>query len=106
MSAVERLLPLGLVLVAPPDAAVVSMRALPPPTGVGQRQALNVYAVASLLEKKGWNLFTGQNPACLSICLGESHSSLLAPLLADLEQAVRFVAEHPGQVKVDGSAAV
>ena len=31
---------------------------------------LSIYQVAGLLEKKGWNMFTGQKPAVMSLCLG------------------------------------
>ena len=36
----------------------------------------NIYAVASLLEEKGWNLATGQSPPCLTICIGERHDRI------------------------------
>ena len=38
----------------------------------------NIYAVASLMADMGWNLFTGQMPPVLSICLGENHAELSA----------------------------
>jgi hypothetical protein len=102
VAAVEEMVGWGLCLVAPPDASVVSMRA----AAGGAGSALNIYAVATLMEKSGWNLFTGQHPPCLSICLGENHTDVLEDLLRDLRAAVKTVAENPGQVKVGGNAGV
>ena len=61
----------------------------------------NIYAVASLLEEKGWNLATGQSPPCLSICIGERHDQIVDSFEADLRAAVEFLGfrfRHDGSV--------
>jgi len=65
----------------------------------------SIYAIASLMEDRGWNLFTGQHPPVMSICLGELHGQLLEPFEHDLHAAVQFMDEHPEHMPT-GSAAV
>lgn len=65
----------------------------------------NIYAVASVLEEKGWNLATGQNPPYLGICIGERHSQILDSFEEDLRSAVAFLDENPSY-KPSGAAAV
>ena len=65
----------------------------------------SIYAIASVLEEKGWNLATGQNPPCLSICIGERHSQILQDLEQDLHSTVGFLDGNP-QYKPTGTAAV
>ena len=54
-----------LALLVVPDAACIPI--------VSKDKAVGIYQVASLMEQRGWNLFTGQTPEVLTICLGESH---------------------------------
>ena len=65
----------------------------------------NIYAVASVLEEKGWNLATGQNPPYLGICIGERHSQILNSFEQDLRSAIAFLDENPSY-KPAGAAAV
>jgi len=65
----------------------------------------NIYAIASLMEDRGWNLFTGQFPPVLSICIGELHGEILDAFEADLRAAVEVLDKDPGY-KPTGSAAV
>ena len=57
-------------LLVKPDAAITPIVAAP---GSG----VDIYGVASFLEQKGWNMFTGQHPAVMSVCLGENHLRVL-----------------------------
>jgi len=66
---------------------------------------VGVYQVASVLEKKGWNMFTGQNPPVMTLCIGEQHLQVLPRWAADLKAAVAHVKANPG-LKIDGAAAV
>ncbi|CAK9013463.1 unnamed protein product [Durusdinium trenchii] len=65
----------------------------------------DIYAVASVLEEKGWNLATGQNPPYLGICIGERHSQILDEFEQDLRSAIAYLDENPGH-KPTGAAAV
>jgi len=66
---------------------------------------IDIYKVASVMEKKGWNMFTGQNPPVMTLCVGEQHLKVLEKWGADLRDAVRQVEKNPN-LKVEGNAAV
>jgi sphinganine-1-phosphate aldolase len=85
----------GLRLATDADLAVV------PICGDG----LDVYALATLLEKRGWNFFTGQKPAALSIAIGDQTIDHLDTLLADLKECTAYLLKNP-KTKADGMAAV
>ena len=51
-------------LLVDPVAAIVPMKA-------AEGSGVNIYQLSWLLEKRGWNMFTGQHPPCMSLCLGE-----------------------------------
>ena len=86
----------GVTLVGCPSLAIVPLQ------GEG---GLNVYALATLLEKKGWGMFTGQKPASLGIPIGERTPKLLPQLKKDLQEAVAMLREDPS-IKPEGTAAV
>ena len=70
----------------------------------------NIYSVCSLMEEKGWNLATGQEPPYLAICIGERHGGLLELLEHDLRASVSYLEAHPdyrpqGAAKVYGAMA-
>lgn len=65
----------------------------------------NIYSVASILEEKGWNLATGQDPPYLGICIGERHEDMLERFEVDLRASVAFLDTHP-EHKPQGAAAV
>jgi len=85
----------GLRLATDADCAVV------PICGEG----LDVYALATLLEKRGWNFFTGQKPAALSIAIGDQTIDHLDVLLADLKECTAHLLKNP-KIKAEGNAAV
>ncbi|KAH8069456.1 sphinganine-1-phosphate aldolase [Aureococcus anophagefferens] len=63
-----------------------------------------VYAVAHHMAARGWNLPTGQKPACVSVLLAYQHAGpLLDALLADLRRRRRVAA---ADAKLDGELAV
>jgi len=88
----------GLRLLVTPDAACV-------PIVSTDEAALPIYAVASVLERKGWNPFTGQNPAVMTVCIGEQHLRVIDELIRDLKDAVAAVRAEP-TMKLEGSTAV
>jgi len=63
-----------------------------------------IYKVASMLETRGWNLFTGQHPSTLCVCLSEKHLELADAFETDFAWAVAEVAA--GRGKTSGAAAV
>lgn len=69
------------------------------------KDGLNVYALASLLDERGWSVFTGQKPATLAIPVGEQTPSHVDEFLADLREAVNALIEDPS-IKPAGNAAV
>ena len=89
-----------LQLLVEPDAAIVPIVAAP-----GGALGGTIYQVASVLEAKGWNMFTGQHPPVMSVCLGEQHNRTLGTLLKDLKAAVATVKKNPG-MKLEGQCAV
>ena len=68
-------------------------------------KGLNIYVLATLLERKGWGFFTGQNPPTLGIPIGERTPHLLEGLLADLRECVKTLRANP-ELKAEGNAAV
>mmetsp|Transcript_49385 Transcript_49385/g.105089 ORF Transcript_49385/g.105089 Transcript_49385/m.105089 type:complete len:576 (-) Transcript_49385:155-1882(-) len=66
---------------------------------------LNIYVIASLMEERGWNLFTGQHPPVMSICIGELHKHTKAAFEADLREAVELAESSP-ELRPHGAAAV
>eukprot|EP01059_Diplonema_ambulator_P028258 TRINITY_DN4701_c0_g1_i1.p1 TRINITY_DN4701_c0_g1~~TRINITY_DN4701_c0_g1_i1.p1 ORF type:complete len:530 (+),score=207.77 TRINITY_DN4701_c0_g1_i1:1092-2681(+) len=85
-------------LLTRPDAAMVPICSNSP--------SLNIYLLASLLEKKGWNMFTGQHPAVMSVCVGEQHTpQIIDAWAADVSECIETIKANP-DMKVEGTAAV
>jgi len=87
-----------LELLVQPHAAII-------PIVAKKGSGVEIYQVASVLETKGWNMFTGQNPPVMSVCLGEQHTLLLDDWVNDLEASVAYVKANPG-LKLEGQCAV
>ncbi|GMI34453.1 hypothetical protein TeGR_g3720 [Tetraparma gracilis] len=87
----------GIELLVTPDAAILPM--------VASDKKIDIYLIASRMEKKGWNLFTGQNPPCLGLCIGDVHLKMLDTWVKDLTESVAHVQAHPDE-KPTGNAAV
>mmetsp|Transcript_1593 Transcript_1593/g.1826 ORF Transcript_1593/g.1826 Transcript_1593/m.1826 type:complete len:473 (-) Transcript_1593:529-1947(-) len=85
----------GLKLAVKSDLAVI------PIAGDG----IDVYKVASLMEKRGWSTFTSQNPPLMQICYGEQHLRVMDELLKDLRECSEDVLKNPN-LTVEGDAAV
>eukprot|EP01060_Flectonema_neradi_P030832 TRINITY_DN4553_c1_g1_i3.p1 TRINITY_DN4553_c1_g1~~TRINITY_DN4553_c1_g1_i3.p1 ORF type:complete len:547 (+),score=142.66 TRINITY_DN4553_c1_g1_i3:48-1643(+) len=80
------------------DCAVIPIKSTSPD--------VNIYLLASILEKKGWNMFTGQNPPVMSVCVGEQHSEeVIKEWSSDVKDALAMIKDNPG-MKVEGAAAV
>ena len=66
---------------------------------------LNVYSLATLMERRGWSMFTGQKPATLGIPVGDHTPALLPTLMKDLKESTEYLLAHP-DFKPEGTAAV
>jgi len=82
-------------LVCPTDLATVPIAS----------DEVDIYALASLMEHKGWNLFTGCKPKCMSLCIGERHKEVLDTLIKDLDECLATLLGDPS-IKPSGDAAV
>jgi hypothetical protein len=87
-----------LQLLVVPDAAIL-------PVVARKNSGISIYAVASALEKKGWNMFTGQHPPVMSVCFGEQHLKSIDQWCVDLNDSVAHVKAHPNE-KLEGQCAV
>merc|ERR1712217_602021 len=87
----------GVRLLCDADLAVIPI--------VSDDPAVDIYGVATLLEKRGWNMFTSRDPPCMAVCVGERHGELLPLWLTDLRDSISQLRENPG-VKIEGDAAV
>lgn len=85
----------GLKLLLTSDACIV------PIAGDG----VDIYAVTSQMEKRGWNLFTAREPSCMCLCYGEQHVESADSFLSDLRSSTEHVLANPKE-KVKGEAAV
>merc|ERR1712012_1316828 len=65
----------------------------------------NIYAVASLMEDRGWNLLSGQTPPTLILALGERHGDILESFEADIREVLEFLQQNPNY-KPHGHAGV
>ena len=65
----------------------------------------DVYAIATLMDRHGWNTFTACRPKCLYICIGERHDELLDLWLDDLKLSIDELRADPN-IKVEGDSAV
>jgi sphinganine-1-phosphate aldolase len=67
--------------------------------------SINIYALATLLDKRGWNTFTSGKPAAMAICIGERHEEVLDLWVTDLEECMAELWANPN-VKLEGDSAV
>ncbi|HOC73222.1 MAG TPA: pyridoxal-dependent decarboxylase, partial [Candidatus Hydrogenedentes bacterium] len=85
----------GLCVLGNPVIGVVAVGATDP--------AVRMYAVADLLEARGWHINRLQKPESLQVILNAGHAAVIDPLLADLREAVGHVRAHP-DAAFEGSA--
>jgi len=68
-------------------------------------EQLNVYALATLLEEKGWSVFTGQKPPTITFPVGDQSGDIVDELIRDLGASVTWLLANPGYAP-KGNAAV
>ncbi len=91
-------------------AAIDGLRVLGEPmstvvTWSNRDPAVNVYAVADLLQAKGWSVDRQQHPASVHCTCNASNLPVIDTYLADLAEAVAHVRAHP-ELAREGDAAV
>lgn len=65
----------------------------------------DIYAMATLMEKRGWSVFTSQNPPMMQVCYGEQHFRVIDEWVKDLKECADYLMKNPN-VEVVGEAAV
>ncbi len=67
-------------------------------------RAVNIFAVADQMEKRGWNVNRVQNPDGIHAMVTARHRAVTGEYLADLEQAVATVRADPSLAQSGGAA--
>lgn len=60
---------------------------------------VNIYAVADLLEEKGWHIDRQQKPASIHFMINPLHGNIVEEYLDDLKESVTRVKENPDLAK-------
>ena len=67
--------------------------------------AVDIYAVADVLQDKGWSIDRQQTPACLHCTVNAHNRPQVPTFLVDLKEAAAHVAAHP-ELASEGNAAM
>jgi len=67
-------------------------------------RAVNIFAVADQMEKRGWNVNRVQNPDGIHAMVTARHRAVTGEYLADLEQTVATVRADPSLARTGGAA--
>lgn len=86
----------GLEVIGKPMMSVFSYRAT--------SKELNIFAVAEVLEKRGWHIDRGQRPDSLHAMVTPLHEGVVDDYLADLREAVDIVRSNPELATKGGAA--
>jgi len=84
----------GIRLVTPSDMtafAIMADEAATHPSG----RTIHILALADVMEAKGWQMERNQNPDSLHMSVSPLHSQSVDQLVADLEESVAYVYDHP-----------
>ncbi|MGK0360780.1 MAG: sphinganine-1-phosphate aldolase, partial [Bradymonadia bacterium] len=87
----------GLAIVGEPDATCVAYEST--------EEGVDVYAVADLLEKKGWGVDRQQNPNCIHCTCNGNQVEVVQSYLDDVRACVEQVRANPG-LAAEGNAAM
>lgn len=87
----------GLAVVGAPHATCVAYQSTD--------EAVDIYAVADLLEKKGWGVDRQQNPNCIHCTCNANQIDIVDDYLADVRACVEYVRAHP-ELAAEGNAAM
>ena len=87
----------GVKVLAPPDMTIVAF--------ASDDERVDIYAVADLLEQRGWNVDRQQHPNCIHLTVNASNGKMVQPYLEDVAVAVAQVRENP-DLAASGNAAM
>ena len=87
---------IGLTIIADPKATLFAYRSSDP--------AVDMFAVADLMEKKGWYIDRLQKPDALHAMVTPEHLNVVDKYLQDLQESVEYAKEHP-ELSRSGQAA-
>jgi glutamate/tyrosine decarboxylase-like PLP-dependent enzyme len=87
----------GIDLVAEPDATLVAWHSVDP--------AVATYALADLLEGRGWNLDRQKEPESVHLTVTSNHVPYVDEYVADVRAAVEHARAHP-ELRSQGQAAM
>lgn len=87
----------GLGLVAQPDATLIAWQST--------EKGLDTYAIADVLEERGWHVDRQQKPPSVHCTVTSNHANVVDTYLADLADAVAIVRADPAR-KSKGNAAM
>jgi sphinganine-1-phosphate aldolase len=86
-----------LKLVAYPDMSIVAYTTKDP--------KLSIYAIADVLEEKGWKVDRQQRPECIHLTIAPQHADIMPQYFQDLKAAVETVKTDPTR-STSGQAAM
>ena len=86
-----------LEIIGEPPSAIFAYKA--------KSRAVNIYAVADRMEKRGWHIDRLQKPEALHAIVTPRHLDIAGAYLADLSESVEFVKQHP-ELARQGKAAM
>ncbi len=92
----------GIKVFGEPDMSLVCYGADDSGDGV---DAVDIYAVADELERRGWHIDRQQKPRSIHATVMPAHGAIIDDYLADLAAAVEHVRAHP-ELSEQGSAAL
>ena len=72
---------------------------------MADEEGLNIFSLAGLLDKRGWNMFTSSKPPCMSVCIGERHSEVLEYWVTDLKECIAQLRADPS-IQPEGDGAI
>ncbi|OQY02868.1 MAG: aspartate aminotransferase family protein [Bacteroidetes bacterium 4572_117] len=79
-----------------PEAGIFSYRSVD--------EQINIYAVADILEEKGWHTDRQQKPECLHVMITPAHENVVENYLQDLKEAISIIKQSPEKNKTGNAA--
>ena len=100
----------GICFPAPPDLCIIAITAA---EEITSSSPIEIFALATIMNKRGGNPFTSASPNCMALCLGAQHGDTdnreISLLLQEWMNDVRYGVQHlqdGAVVPLEGNAAV
>ena len=62
----------------------------------GDQMIISLDGLAKRMDDLGWSMFVAQNPKCVSVCLGDQHTTLWKEWVQDLGMCTAAMLQHSG----------